>query len=102
MKQLEYYTTESGKCPYTEWLERLSPIYQVKVLVKWIASNPHSLHLSFYTSHEETDAKPFWSGPFLLTIKYSPRESASGSNKNSPAIPPQNRVFLLLVWSSSD
>ena len=26
MKQLEYYTTESGKCPYTEWLENLSPI----------------------------------------------------------------------------
>lgn len=34
MKQLEYYTTKSGKCPYTEWLEGLSPVYQVKVLTR--------------------------------------------------------------------
>ena len=34
MKQLEYYTTENGKCPYTEWFEKLSPTYQVKVLTR--------------------------------------------------------------------
>ena len=34
MKQLEYYTTERGKCPYTEWFEKLSPAYQVKVLTR--------------------------------------------------------------------
>ena len=34
MKQLEYYTTKNGNCPYTEWLEGLSPVYQVKVLTR--------------------------------------------------------------------
>ena len=34
MKQLEYYTTEDGKCPYTEWLEKLSPAFQVKILTR--------------------------------------------------------------------
>ena len=34
MKQLEYYTTENDKCPYTEWFEKLSPAYQVKVLTR--------------------------------------------------------------------
>lgn len=34
MKQLEYYTTANGKCPYTDWLENLSPSYQVKVLTR--------------------------------------------------------------------
>lgn len=34
MKQLEYYTTESGKCPYINWFEKLNPIYQVKVLTR--------------------------------------------------------------------
>ena len=34
MKHLEYYTTENGKCPYTDWFESLSPIYQVKILTR--------------------------------------------------------------------
>lgn len=34
MKALEYYTTESGKCPYIEWLENLSPAYQVKAFTR--------------------------------------------------------------------
>ena len=34
MKQIEYYTTEDGKCPYVEWLEKLSPTFQVKILTR--------------------------------------------------------------------
>ena len=34
MKKLEYYTTETGKCPYIEWYEKLTPIYQAKILTR--------------------------------------------------------------------
>ena len=34
MKELEYYTTESGRCPYTDWLEKLNPIYQAKIITR--------------------------------------------------------------------
>lgn len=34
MKQIEYYTTKEGKCPYIEWLEGLTPIYQAKVFTR--------------------------------------------------------------------
>jgi len=34
MKQIEYYTTIDGKCPYAEWLEDLTPVYQAKVITR--------------------------------------------------------------------
>lgn len=34
MKHLEYYTTVNNKCPYTEWFEKLSPLYQAKILTR--------------------------------------------------------------------
>ena len=34
MKQIEYYTTKDGKCPYVEWLEKLNPTFQVKILTR--------------------------------------------------------------------
>ena len=34
MKQLEYYTTVNGKCPYIEWYEKLASVYQVKILTR--------------------------------------------------------------------
>ena len=34
MKQIEYYTTKDGKCPYIEWLERLTPVYQAKIFTR--------------------------------------------------------------------
>lgn len=34
MKQIEYYTTANNKCPYTEWFESLSPLYQAKIITR--------------------------------------------------------------------
>ena len=34
MKQIEYYTTENGKCPYIKWFYDLEPIYRAKVLIR--------------------------------------------------------------------
>ena len=34
MKQIEYYTTEDGKCPYITWLEKLSPSVQAKIFAR--------------------------------------------------------------------
>ncbi len=34
MKHIEYYTTIDEKCPFTEWLEDLSTIYQAKVFTR--------------------------------------------------------------------
>ena len=34
MKQIEYYTTKEGKCPYIDWLEKLTPLYQAKVFTR--------------------------------------------------------------------
>lgn len=34
MKQIEYYTKENGKCPYLEWFEKLSLLYQAKILTR--------------------------------------------------------------------
>lgn len=31
-KQIEYYTTKDGKCPYTQWLESLDFSVQARVL----------------------------------------------------------------------
>lgn len=31
-KEIEYYTTEDGFCPYTEWLESLDLSLQIRVL----------------------------------------------------------------------
>ncbi|MBR6162506.1 type II toxin-antitoxin system RelE/ParE family toxin [bacterium] len=32
MKEVEYYTTKDGKCPYLEWFSTLSVEYQSKVI----------------------------------------------------------------------
>ena len=34
MKRLEYYTTLTGKCPYIDWFEKLTPVYQAKILTR--------------------------------------------------------------------
>lgn len=31
-KQIEYYTTPDGKCPYVQWFNNLDKIYQSKVI----------------------------------------------------------------------
>ena len=32
IKEIEYYTTEDGKCPYIDWFKTLSKEYQSKVI----------------------------------------------------------------------
>ena len=34
MKRIEYYTTLDNKCPFIEWLEKLTPVYQAKVFAR--------------------------------------------------------------------
>ena len=34
MKRIEYYTTESGKCPYLDWFEKLSFSFQAKIFAR--------------------------------------------------------------------
>ena len=34
MKEIIYYVTSTGKCPFTDWLEDLSPVFQAKIFTR--------------------------------------------------------------------